>query len=367
MSFTVNAYGAKQAEVSSVIEKVQIKRRAVGPNDVHIEIKAATICHSDMHYVRSEWGPVAGVQVPGHEIVGEIKAVGANVDPARVGQYVGVGCMVGANCTGADGKRVCSSCVQLHDERFCTKGHIGTYGSVEVVDGVQQSTFGGYSTDIVVDAHFAVPLPDYFKDPENIKFSPAIMCAGTTLYTALKYGGCAAGKKVGINGIGGLGMYGIQIALALGAEVYAFTRSQEKVAFLKELGCKDVILTTDAAECAKHANTLDLIIDTVSALHSTEQLLNFLVPFGKLGVVGAPPSMSFAPFAIVMKQLSVYGSLIGSIKDSQEVLELCAKHKICVPVELIHPSKIEEAYGRMLKSDVKYRFAIDVEAMRRGE
>lgn len=367
MSFECYAYGAKQAEVSSKIEQVKIKRRAVGPNDVHIEIKAATICHSDCHFVRSEWGPIKGVNVPGHEIVGVIKAVGSNVTTKKVGDYVGVGCMVGAGCTQEDGTRTCSSCVNDKDERFCEKRNIGTYGSPEVVDGVEQVTYGGYSTDIVVDAHFAVPVPEFFTKEENIRFAPAIMCAGTTLYTALKRGKTGPGKKVAINGIGGLGYYGLVVARALGAEIYAFTRSQDKVQMLKDIGCKDVILTTDEEQVKKYGRYFDLIVDTVSAVHNTDQLLATIKPKASYCIVGAPPTTTFSPFSLVMADINFYGSLIGSIQDSTEVLKLCADHEIKVPVEMIEPSEIENAYERMLRSDVKYRFAINIDSMRKGE
>lgn len=366
MSFECTAWGAPDAAKSSVVEKMTIKRRALGPNDVHIKILNSSICHSDCHHIRGEWGPLKGQQVVGHEMTGIIQAVGEKVDPARVGTWAGVGCMVGAKCLDkTTGKLTCNSCVNNKDERFCEKGQIGTYGSVEIMaDGTEQATMGGYSTDIVVDANFAVEIPEFFQQPENQRFGPPIMCAGTTLYTALVHGGCGPQKRVGINGIGGLGYFGISIALAMGAEVYAFTRSESKKADLLALGVKDVIITTDEEQVKAYANKLDLIVDTVSAVHNIDQMLSLLAPFGKLGCVGAPPTMSFMPFSMIIKQLSVYGSIIGSIQHSREVLELCAKHKICIPVEMINPKDIEASYGRMLKSDVKYRFAIDMDAMR---
>lgn len=369
MSFECHAYGAKDASVSSVVEKLVIKRRNPGPNDVHIELRAATICHSDCHTIRGEWGPLQHPvnAVVGHEGVGVIVAVGENVSKDKVGTWVGVGCMVGANCAEENGERTCTSCVKHKDERFCTKGPNFTYNSPDIVDGEETGTKGCYSTDIVINQHFAVPLPDYFTKTENLNFAPAIMCAGTTLYTALVTGKCGPGKKVAINGIGGLGMYGISIAKALGAEVYALTRTESKRADLLAVGCTDVIITTDAEQVKSFNGKLDLIIDTVSAVHDTDALLSLLVPYGALGIVGAPPTLTCAPFSLVARQTSIYGSMIGSIEHSREVLELCAKHEIKVPVELIHPKDIETSYARMLNSDVHYRFAIDLEAMRRGE
>lgn len=364
MSFEVNAYGAPNAEESSVVQKMTIKRRAVGPNDVHIKIMQASICHSDCHHIRGEWGPVKGQQVVGHEMIGIIQAAGANVDQTKVGTWVGVGCMVGAKCVDENGKFTCNSCTKNKDERFCEKGQIGTYGGEEIMDGEKTGTKGGYSTDIVVDHNFAVPIPDFYTEPENQPHAAPLLCAGTTLYTALRHGGCAEGKKVGI---GGLGYFGVAIAKALGAKTYALTRSESKRADLMAMGCEGVIITTDEEDVKKHANSFDLIVSTVSAVHNIDQLLGLLVPFGKLGCVGAPPTMQYCPFSMIIKQLSVYGSIIGSIEHSKEVIALCAEHKIKIPVEVIHPRDIETSYERMLKSDVKYRFAIDMEAMRRGE
>ena len=297
-------------------------------------------------------------------MVGEIVAVGENVKDKHIGQFVGVGCMVGANCTDEHGARTCTSCTVDKDERYCAKGNIGTYGSPDETNGEQHSTWGGYSTDIVVDSHFACPVPDFFKG-ENLKYASPILCAGITVYTPLKRAGVTKGSKVGINGIGGLGMYGIQIALALGADVYAFTRSQSKVEDLMKLGCKEVILTTEDDQVAKHRKTFDFILDTVSADHNVNQLLDCIKYKGSFGLVGASPTpLPISTFSLIMGDINFFGSLIGTIQDTIEVLQLCAEHKICVPVEVIKPDEINEAYARMLKSDVKYRFSIDIEAMR---
>lgn len=362
MSFEVKAMGAMQAEVDSTITPITIKRRAMGPNDVHIEIKKASICHSDIHHIRQEWGPAKGQQVVGHEIAGVVVAKGENVTDLAVGDFVGVGCMVGANCF-ENGKPTCQSCTVNKDERLCRQRMLGTYGGRELVDGVEQNTLGGYSTDIVVQSHFACKIPEYFHD--KLEFAAPILCAGITLYTPLKRAGAGPGKKVAINGIGGLGRFGLAIAKALGAEVYAISRSQSKVAELLEFGCKDVILSTDADQMQKYANFFDIIIDTVSAVHSLNELLALIVPQGQLGIVGGSPDLTFTPFMIIAKDLNVFGSMIGTIEDTKAVLQLCADNKIAIPVEIIKPDYINDAYERVLKSDVKYRFVIDIDELRK--
>lgn len=362
MSFEIKAYGALQAEVDSTIVPLTIKRRAVGPNDVHIKITSASICHSDIHHIRQEWGPAPGKQVVGHEMVGNIVAIGENVKTHKVGDFVGVGCMVGAKCT-ENGTRHCSSCVNEKDERYCEKGNIGTYGTPDEIDGEKCVTWGGYSTDIVVDAHFACPVPDFYTG-ENLKYASPILCAGITTYTPLKRFGAGPGKTVGVNGVGGLGMYCVMIARAMGAEVYAFTRSQSKVADLEALGCK-VIVSTDEEQMKAARGTLDLIIDTVSADHDINSLIATTKVKGTYCVVGGSPEpLKLAAFSLIFGDRVAAGSMIGTIEDTCEVLKLCAEHKICVPVEVIKPDQINEAYTRVMKSDVKYRFSIDIESMR---
>jgi len=329
-----------------------------------LKSKKASICHSDIHHIRQEWGPAPGTQVVGHEMVGEVKQIGANVTNVKVGDIVGVGCMVGANCFDEDGKPTCHSCCADKDERYCETGRIKTYGTPEVVDGVKQVTYGGYSTDIVVDAHFACKVPEFFHD--KLQFAPPIFCAGITLYTPLKRAGAGPGKKVAINGIGGLGRYGLEIAKALGAEIYAITRSASKVDELKALGCKDIIMSTDTEQMKQYSRSLDIIIDTVSAPHDLDSLMGLLKPKAQFGLVGASPKkLELHPFSVVLPDITFFGSLIGTIEDTNAVLQLCGEHKITVPVEIINPNYINEAYERVLKSDVKYRFVIDIDELRK--
>lgn len=363
-SFECNAIGMPDVNTGNELQLMKIKRRAVGPNDVHLELKAASICHSDLHFIKQEWGPLKGKQCPGHEMIGKAVAVGANVKNIELGKLYAVGCMVGSNCVNPDsGEFTCSSCTVDKDEVYCEKGNIGTYGSREVVDGVEQVTYGGYSTDIIIDSKFAVEVPEFFHD--KLHLATAIACAGITVYTPLKRAGCAPGKKVGVNGIGGLGMYAVKIAQAMGAEVIGITRTQAKVQELKDAGAKDVIVSTVAENFEPYKGKLDIIIDTVSAKHDLGALLNLLRPHGALGLVGASPDpLEFHTFSLIMGSKQLFGSLIGSIEQTQEVYNLCAEHKILVPVEVIKPEQINEAYDRLVKCDVHYRFAIDIEALR---
>lgn len=368
MSFECNAFGKKDVVTDTALSGFKIKRRAVGDNDVHLEILSSSICHSDIHHINREWNPaLTGTQVVGHEMCGRAVAIGKNVKNVEIGKIYGVGCMVGTNCVDpVTGNFTCSRCVERKDEVYCEKGNIGTYGSPEVVDGVEQSTFGGYSTDIVVDAKFAVEIPEFYHD--KLTVASPILCAGITVYTPLKRAGVTKGSKVGVVGVGGLGMFAIKIAQALGAEVYAVTRSTSKVQPLLDEGCKGVILSTDAENFKQYTGKLDCIIDTVSAKHDIAQLLGLLTPYGALGIVGASPeALDLPAFSLILGSKQIYGSLIGNIKDTQAVLNLCAEHKICVPVEVIKPEYINEAYKRVVNSDVKYRFSIDIQALREAK
>ena len=274
--------------------------------------------------------------------------------------------MCATNCQHPEtGDFSCDSCVKNHDERWCHKGHIQTYNGQLTVDGVTTTTtLGGYSTDIVVNDRFVCPIPAFYHG-ENLKYASPILCAGVTVGTGMRRGNVKAGSKVGVNGIGGLGIYAVLIAQAFGAEVFALTRSQSKVADLMAMGCKDVILTTDAEQVGKYAHQLDFIIDTVAVDHNIDQLLGLLAQNGSFCMVGAQPEpLKIGPLALLMGGVQIFGSIIGSIQDTIDIINLCAEHKIIVPVEVIKPDYINEAYDRMYKSDVKYRFSIDIDAMR---
>lgn len=277
--------------------------------------------------------------------------------------------MVGANCVNDKGEFTCHSCSVDKDERFCEKGQIGTYGSPDVVDGEERLTAGFYSTAVVVDSKFAVHVPEFYTRPENLKHASPILCAGVTCYSPFKrlFGAVTAenptpakGKSIGVNGIGGLGWFAIRNALALGAEkVVAFTRSPKKIPELLAMGCTDVVLSTDSEQLKKYATKLDLIIDTVSAVHDVDSLLALIRPKGSYCIVGAPPQHNITPFSLIARDINFFGSLIGSIENTQEIIDLCAKNEVKMPVEVIAAENINEAYERMMKSDVHYRFAID--------
>jgi len=368
MSFEVKAWGA-ELEVSTKIVPVTIKRRAIGPNDIKVVTKAASICHSDLHWKNGDWGKLeTRYAVPGHELIGVVEQVGENVTNVKAGDWVGLGCMVGTNCTNENGEFTCHSCTADKDERFCEKGMIMTYGSPEVVDGEERLTAGYYSTAVVVDSKVAVKVPEFYTRPENLKHASPILCAGVTCYSPFRrlYGAVTAenptpakGKLIGVNGIGGLGWFAIRNALSMGAQVVAFTRSAKKIPELLEMGCTDVVLSTDPEQLKKYSTKLDLIVDTVSAVHDIDSLLVLLRTKGNYCIVGAPEKHSFSPFSLLMRELNIFGSPIGSIEVTQEIIDLCAKNEVKIPVEVVAFEDINEAYERMLKSDVHYRFAID--------
>ncbi len=324
------------------------ERRAPGPHDVQIRIRYCGVCHSDLHTVRGEWGDIAYPQVPGHEIIGEVVARGAAVGKYKVGDMVGVGCLV-------DSCRTCASC---NDglEQYCEGGFTGTYGGVEKETG--RPTQGGYSDAIVVDERFVVRIPDGL-DPAA---AAPLLCAGITTYSPLREWKAGPGKRVGVVGLGGLGHMAVKLARAMGAEVVLFTTSPDKAEDARRLGATDVVLSKDEAEMARVANTLDLILDTVSAPHDLGPLMNTLRRDGTLVLLGGnvvphdvPPAMVF-----VFSRKRLAGSLIGGLPETQEMLDFCAEHGIVSDIELIAAKDINTAYERMLKSDVKYRFVIDI-------
>jgi uncharacterized zinc-type alcohol dehydrogenase-like protein len=327
-----------------------IERRAPGARDVAIEILYCGVCHSDLHTARSEWPGTQYPCVPGHEIIGKVTAVGAEVKKFKPGQVVGVGCMV-------DSCRTCASC-QEDLEQYCD-GPVGFTGTYNGPVGGGANTHGGYSAAITVDEHFVLAINHAEKD---LAATAPLLCAGITTWSPLKHWGAGPGKKVGIVGIGGLGHMGVKLSHALGAHTVAFTTSPDKVADAKALGADEVVVSKNADEMAKHANSFDMILNTVAAPHNLDAFTSLLKRNGTMALVGVPssPHPSPAVFNLIFKRRGIAGSLIGGIAETQEMLDFCAKHGITSEVEMIKMQDIETAYARMLKSDVKYRFVIDM-------
>ncbi|GHE32474.1 NAD(P)-dependent alcohol dehydrogenase [Vulcaniibacterium thermophilum] len=342
----IKAYGAHAAD--KPLQPLDIERRAPGPRDVQIEIAYCGICHSDLHTVRSEWAGTRYPCVPGHEIVGHVSAVGAEVTGFEVGDAVGVGCMV-------DSCRRCPSCAEGL-EQYCENGFVGTYnGRTADPPG---HTLGGYSQRIVVDERFVLRI----RHPAaQLAAVAPLLCAGITTYSPLRHWKVGPGRKVGIVGIGGLGHMGIKLARAMGAHVVAFTTSEHKRQDAHALGAHEAVVSRDAAAMARHARSFDFILDTVAASHDLDAFTALLGRDGTLCLVGVPehphPSPSVA--TLVFGRRSIAGSLIGGIRETQEMLDFCAEHGIVADIELIAAGQINEAYERMLRSDVKYRFVID--------
>jgi alcohol dehydrogenase (NADP+) len=340
---TVNAYAAISA--TGPLVATTIERRDVGPRDVLIDIKFAGICHSDIHHARSEWGPATYPVVPGHEIAGIITQVGSQVTTHAVGDRVGVGCMVGS----------CGECKNCRngEEQFCVEGNTLTYGSVDK-DG--QLTHGGYSTHVVVTENFVVKIPDALE----LAVAAPLLCAGITTYSPLKHWGAGPGKKVAVVGLGGLGHMAVQIAHALGAEVTVLSQSLKKQEDGLRLGADHYHATSDPDTFEKLAGTLDLIINTVSAKIDVDGYLSLLALDGAMVNVGAPAEpLSINVFSLILGRRSYAGSAIGGIRQTQEMLDFCAQHHLGAEIEVIAADQINEAWERVLASDVRYRFVID--------
>lgn len=327
------------------------ERREPGPTDVQLQILFCGICHSDLHTVREEWGQIQFPQVPGHEIVGRVTAVGADVTRYRAGDLVGVGCLV-------DSCRECGSCAEGL-EQYCERGFTGTYGGVEKQTG--RPTQGGYSSHIVVDEAFVLRIPDGM-DPAA---AAPLLCAGITTYSPLREFGAGPGKAVGVVGLGGLGHMGVKLAKAMGAEVTLFTTSPGKAEDAGRLGATRVVVSRDPAAMAAAAGSLDLIIDTVGTPHDLDGLMQTLKRDGTLVLLGGSPQPHPSPgaFTFIMRRRRVAGSLIGGLPETQEMLDFCAEHGIAADVEVIRADQINDAYERMLKGDVKYRFSIDASTL----
>ncbi|GAB1487656.1 NAD(P)-dependent alcohol dehydrogenase [Opitutaceae bacterium] len=350
-AYSVKAYSA--ASATSPFAADTIQRREPTKHDVKIDILFCGICHSDIHFARNEWSgvmPASYPCVPGHEIVGRVTEVGSAVTKFKVGDLAGVGCMVGADMT-------CPHC-RAGKEQF-SPTQIGTYGGTEPVIG--GPTHGGYSDSIVVDAHFALRVPT------NLPLAGVapLLCAGITTYSPLRHWKVGPGQKVGVVGLGGLGHMGVKFARAFGAHVVVFTTSESKRADAHRLGAHEVVLSRNGDEMKKHAGTFDFILDAVSAEHDIAAYLNLLRPEGNLTLVGAPEKpLSISAFALLMGRKSLSGSPIGSIAETQEMLDFCGQHNITADVEVIPIQKLNEAHERVLKGDIKYRFSIDMSSLK---
>lgn len=343
-----SAIGIAAHDAQSALSLWHFDRRVPGVRDVQIDILFCGICHSDLHTVRGEWGKVIYPLVPGHEIVGRVRAVGADVSRYAVGDLVGVGCIVDSCLT-------CSSCVQGL-EQYCEEGFTGTYDGTEKETGLP--TQGGYSSTIVVDERFVLRIPSGM----DLASAAPLLCAGITTYSPLRHWHAGPGKRVGVVGIGGLGHMAVKLARAMGAHVVVLTTSAGKVDDALRLGAHDVILSSDKAAMRANYNSLDLIIDTVGTSHNIDVELKLLRLDGAVVLLGGSPEPHPSPaaFTFINKRRTLSGSLIGGIAETQEMLEFCHEHHIGADIELIGANQVNEAYERMLRSDVRYRFVIDL-------
>jgi alcohol dehydrogenase (NADP+) len=345
-----NAMAYSAANATSPLAPITIPRREPGEDDVQIEILFCGICHSDLHTVRSEWNGTVYPCVPGHEIVGRVTRIGSAVTKFKVGDVAAVGCMVDSDGT-------CPEC-KAGLEQFCPN-MILTYNSPDRhLGGV---TYGGYSDTIVVKEHFVLHVPPNL----DLAGAAPLLCAGITTYSPMRHWSVTNGKKVGVVGLGGLGHMAVKFAHALGARVIVFSTSPNKKEDALRLGADEVVISRDADQMKKHTGSFDFIIDTISAEHDINAYIQLLRRDGDITLVGAPPKpLAIPAFSLIMGRRSLSGSNIGGIAETQEMLDFCGKHDITADVEVIPIQKVNEAYERMLKSDVKYRFSIDMASLK---
>lgn len=351
---TYKARAVAAQSATSGLAAITIPRRVPQPRDVQIEILYCGICHTDLHFVHNDFAailPTTFPCVPGHEIVGRVVKTGDQVTRFNEGDLAAVGCMV-------DSDRTCGAC-RSGEEQFCASQPIFTYNAPDkYLGGV---TYGGYSQSVVVDEDFVLQVP---KNLELAATAP-LLCAGITTYSPLRHAGVKAGQKVGVAGLGGLGHMGVKLAAAFGAEVAVFTTTPSKAADAKRLGAHEVVNSKDGAEMLKRANTFDFILDTVPVKHEITPYINLLKTDGTLTFVGAPNeplALDVAPLIFGRKKIA--GSLIGGIRETQEMLDFCGKHNVTSDIELIGVNQINQAYDRLLKNDVKYRFVIDLASLK---
>ncbi|WP_196934437.1 NAD(P)-dependent alcohol dehydrogenase [Sphingobacterium hungaricum] len=349
-SYAVKAFGTKASDAD--LEQLTIQRRNPTPKDVEIEILFCGVCHSDLHTARNDWGGTKYPAVPGHEIVGRVKSVGSAVSKHQVGDLVGVGCIV-------DSCHTCASC-QQDLEQYCLNGFVGTYNGKDAHLGGQ--TYGGYAETVVVDESYVLRVP---KHLDLAAVSP-LLCAGITTWSPLRHWNVKEGSKVAVIGLGGLGHMAIKLAKGLGASVTLFSRSENKIQDAKDLGADEVIISTNAEEMKGAAGKFDLIIDTVPYAHDVNPYIATLTINGTLVLVGylGPLDPMLHTVPMIMGRRSVAGSVIGGIAETQEMLDFCGEHNIVSEIELINMQDINGSYERMLKSDVKYRFVIDMASLK---
>jgi uncharacterized zinc-type alcohol dehydrogenase-like protein len=349
--YKTKAFSADSA--SSALARTTITRRDPAPRDVQIEILFCGICHSDLHYARNEWSSLMQTVypcVPGHEIVGRVTKVGSAVARFKPGDLAAVGCLVDADMS-------CPHC-RAGKEQF-SPSQVWTYGGTDKHLGLP--TYGGYSESIVVDEHFVLRVPGNLPLPN----AAPLLCAGITTYSPLRHWKVGPGHKAGIVGLGGLGHMGVKFARAFGAHVVVFTTSASKKDDAVRLGAHEVVVSRHANEMNKHTGSFDFILDTVAAVHDLDAYLNLLRTDGNLTLVGAPEKPhTFSAFSLILGRRSLSGSLIGGIAETQEMLDFCGKYNIAADVEIIPIQKVNEAYERMAKSDVKYRFSIDMASLK---
>lgn len=333
----------------AALEPFKFERRSIGPHDVLINIRYCGICHSDIHQARDEWGGSIFPMVPGHEIVGTALQIGANVKKFKEGDLIGVGCFV-------DSCRTCSSCKEGL-EQYCENGMIITYNGL---DKQGAPTYGGYSNQIVVDENYLLRIPSSLA----LDGAAPLLCAGITTYSPLKHWGVGKGHRLGVVGLGGLGHMAVKIGRALGADVTVFSRSESKKSDAERLGAIDFVATEQDGAMTGLAGKFDFLIDTISAYHDYNAYLDLLTRDGTMILVGAPSDpLSFAAFHLVLKRRRLVGSLIGGIQETQEMLDFCAEHHIPSDVEVIPIQQVNEAYDRIVKGDVRFRFVIDLESL----
>jgi alcohol dehydrogenase (NADP+) len=351
-TYKAKAYAAQSP--TSAVAAITIPRREPQPKDVQIEILYCGICHTDLHFVRNEFAAIVPTTypcVPGHEIVGRVLKTGNAVTKFKEGDIAAVGCMV-------DSDRTCDSC-RAGEEQFCASQPVFTYNAPDKHLGGM--TYGGYSQSVVVDEDFVLHVP---KNLDLAGTAP-LLCAGITTYSPLKHAGIKPGKKVGVVGLGGLGHMAVKLAAAFGADVAVFTTSPGKAADAKRLGAHEVVNSKSDAEMLKHANTFDFIIDTVPAKHEISPYINLLKVDGTLMFVGAPNEpLPLEVGLLLFGRKKVAGSLIGGIRETQEMLDFCGKHNVTADIELIPIQQVNQAYDRLLKNDVKYRFVIDIASLK---
>ncbi|MDB5295523.1 MAG: Mannitol dehydrogenase [Phycisphaerales bacterium] len=347
--YTAIGYAAQSA--TTPLAPMKFERRSPRAEDVAIEILYCGVCHSDLHTARNEWKNTTYPVVPGHEIVGRVTKAGTGVKKYKVGDTVGVGCLV-------DSCRECASCKDGYEQYCDVGGMVFTYNSPDK-HGPGPQTYGGYSTGIVVDERFVLKVSDKL----DLKAVGPLLCAGITTYSPLRHWKVGKGQKVGIVGLGGLGHMGVKFSHAFGAHTVLFTTSPGKAEDAKRLGADDVVVSRDAAQMAKHANSFDFILNTVAAPHDLDAFTGLLKRDGTMCLVGVPEHPHPSPNVgnLIFRRRAIGGSLIGGLPETQEMLDFCAEHNIVSDVEMIRMDEINTAYHRMLKSDVKYRFVIDIQ------